>query len=237
MSRRSGVLTSVCAAAVLVAGGLAGCSSGGGSAAAPASAATSAQASASAPASPSAPASAPASAGTASAPAGTTWVQAKSTGLRFAVPDDWKVFDATAVTEGKNKAMVTELTRMYQVDEKQLAQMFGQMDVMVMGPVENRFAPNVNVVPNGLSTLPAASDLAAELEKLGATTGTPRDVNTALGPAILVPYELSSGGNQVKGRSIVVEGPNGFATVTVSHITDKGADAVTSSVLTSISTG
>lgn len=224
MSRRTGVLTSVCAAAVLVAGGLAGCSSGGGSAAAPASAATSAPASASAPASP-------------SAPAGTTWVQAKSSGLRFAVPDDWKVFDATAVTEGKNTAMVTELTRMYQVDEKQLAQMFGQMDVMVMGPVENRFAPNVNVVPNGLSTLPAASDLAAELEKLGATTGTPRDVSTALGPAILVPYELSSGGNQVKGRSIVVEGPNGFATVTVSHITDKGADAVTSSVLTSISTG
>ncbi|MFL6151799.1 MAG: hypothetical protein ACJ72B_05390 [Ornithinibacter sp.] len=233
MSRRTGVLTSVCAAAVLVAGGLAGCSSGGGSAAAPASAATSAQASASAPA----PTSTPASAGTASAPAGTTWVQAKSSGLRFAVPDDWKVFDATAVTEGKNTAMVTELTRMYQVDEKQLAQMFGQMDVMVMGPVENRFAPNVNVVPNGLSTLPAASDLAAELEKLGATTGTPRDVSTALGPAILVPYELSSGGNQVKGRSIVVEGPNGFATVTVSHITDKGADAVTSSVLTSISTG
>ncbi len=164
-------------------------------------------------------------------------MQAETSGLRFAVPKDWKVFDATAITEGKDKAMVKELTQMYQVDESQLAQMFGQMDLMVLGPVENRFAPNVNVVANGLTTLPPAGDLAAVLGKLGATTGTPRDVTTALGPAILVPYDLSSGGNQVQGRSIVLEGPNGFATVTVSHITDEGADAVTASVLESISAG
>ena len=237
MRRRTGVLTSVGAAAVLAAGGLAGCSGGGGGAAGAARTATSAQASASTSISPSASASSSPSTGVASAPAGTTRVQAKKSGLRFAVPEDWTVFDATAITQGKDPAMVKELTRMYQVDEEQLAQMFGQMDVMVTGPVEKRFAPNVNVVPNGLTTLPAAGDLAAELEKLGATTGTPRDVTTVLGPAILVPYEMSSGGNQVKGRSIVLEGPNGFATVTVSHITDKGADAVTTSVLESISAG
>ncbi len=222
---------SACAAAVLVAGGLAGCSGGGGATAGAASAATSTKASPS----PSASASAGAGAASASAPAGTTWVQAKTSGLRFAVPDDWTVFDATAITEGKDKAMIKELTRMYQVDESQLAQMFGQMDVMVLGPVESKFAPNVNVVPNGLTKLPPATDLAAELGKLGATTGTPKDVTTALGPAILVPYDLTSGPNKVKGRSIVLEGPNGFVTVTVSHITDKGADAVTSSVLDTIS--
>jgi hypothetical protein len=164
-------------------------------------------------------------------------VQAKTSGVRFAAPEDWKVFDATAITEGKDKALVKALTQMYQVDESQLAQMFSQMDVMVMGPVESKFAPNVNVVPNGLTKLPPASDLAAELGKLGAKTGTPRDLTTALGPAILVPYELTSGTNKVKGRSIVLKGPKGFVTVTVSHITDKGADAVTSSVLDTISAG
>ena len=219
---------SACAAAVLVAG-CSGGSGGAAGAASAASAATSTQASPSP--------SASASAGAAAAPAGTTWAQAKTSGLRFAVPEDWDVFDATAITEGKDKAMIKELTRMYQVDEGQLAQMFGQMDVMVLGPVESKFAPNVNVVPNGLTKLPPASDLAAELGKLGATTGTPKDVTTALGPGILVPYDLTSGPNKVKGRSIVLEGPNGFVTVTVSHITDKGADAVTSSVLDTISAG
>jgi hypothetical protein len=229
MSRRTGVLTSVCAAAVLVAGGLSGCGGGGGDAAASPAVSSGASASASAPASP--------SAGAASAPAGTTWAQAKTSGLRFAVPEDWKVFDATAVTEGKDKELVKELTQTYGVDESALADIFGSMDLMVVGPIEQKFAPNVNVVPNDLTKLPTATDLAAQLDKAGATTGTPRDETTPLGPAIVVPYELTSGGNTVKGRSIVLEGPNGFVTVTVSHISDEGADAVAKSVLSTISAG
>ena len=41
----------------------------------------------------------------------------------------------------------------------QLAQVFGQLDLMVVGPPEQEFAPNVNVVANGLTELPAANDL------------------------------------------------------------------------------
>ena len=224
MRRRTGVLTSVCAAALLVAGGLAGC--GGGGEDAVASSAASSGASASASASP--------SAGAASAPAGTKLVEGPDTGVRFALPDDWKVFDAKAISSGKDKALIKELEKTFSMNADQLAQVFGQLDLMVVGPPEQEFAPNVNIVANGLTTLPAASDLATQLEKLGAKTGTPRDETTPLGPAIVVPYTLSSGGHEVQGRSIVLEGPEGFVTVTVSHITEKGADAVTATVLKTI---
>ncbi len=154
--------------------------------------------------------------------------------MRFALPDDWKVFDPEAISSGKDKALLKELEKTFSMNADELAQVFGQLDLMVVGPPEQEFAPNVNVVANGLTALPAASDLATQLGKLGAKTGTPRDETTPLGPAIVVPYTLESGGHEVRGRSIVLEGPDGFVTVTVSHITEKGADAVTSSVLETI---
>ena len=223
-------ITSVCAAGVLVAGGLAGCGGGSGSdgAAAPSGSASSAPSSATPTGSASPSQNAP------TAPAGSTFVDGPGTEVRFALPDDWKVFDAEAISSGKDKALLEELEKTFSMNADELAQVFGQLDLMVVGPPEQEFAPNVNVVANGLTTLPAASDLATQLGKLGAKTGTPRDETTPLGPAIVVPYTLASGGHEVRGRSIVLEGPDGFVTVTVSHITDKGADAVTSTVLKTI---
>ncbi len=94
--------------------------------------------------------------------------------MRFALPGDWKVFDAEAISSGKDKALTQELEKTFSMNADQLAQVFGQLDLMVVGPPEQEFAPNVNVVANG------------------------------------------------------------FVTVTVSHITEKGADAVTSTVLKTI---
>ncbi len=154
--------------------------------------------------------------------------------MRFALPDDWKVFDPEAISSGKDKALLKELEKTFSMNADELAQVFGQLDLMVVGPPEQEFAPNVNVVANGLTALPAASDLATQLGKLGAKTGTPRDETTPLGPGDRGALHLESGGHEVQGRSIVLEGPDGFVTVTVSHITEKGADAVTSSVLETI---
>lgn len=225
MRRTVRLLTTVSTAAVLVAGGLAGCSGGSGSDAGTSASGGGATASG-APASP--------SAGPATAPAGTAFVETRTSGLKFALPQDWQVFDAKKITEGGDKALVKELAQTYNVTESQLTQIFGQMDLMVVGPTEKRFAPNVNVVANALTALPAASDLAAELGKVGAKTGTPRDATTPLGPAIVVPYSLTSGSNEVKGRSIVFKGPKGFVTVTVSHVDDARADQLASMILSTV---
>jgi hypothetical protein len=121
------------------------------------------------------------------------------------------------------------------VTQEQFAQSLAGMDLMVMGPMDGTFAPNVNVVPNVLSELPPAANLASELSSVGATPGTPSDETTPLGPAILVPYSLTNGQLDVTGRSIVVGGPDGFVTITVSHVDDKKADAVADTLLSTLS--
>jgi hypothetical protein len=222
---------SVAVAALLVAGGAAGCSGGGdGGASTPASGgASSGTAGTASGASPS-PTASPVE-----APAGTTFVEAKGSGLRFAVPETWKVLDPSTLATDPESALAKSLEKTYGVSADQLSKVFGAMDLMVMGPPKTSFAPNVNVVPNPLTSLPKATDLAAELDKIGATTGTPRDATTPLGPAIVVPYELQSGANLVKGRSIVLKGPNGYVTITVSDVDAKTADAVTDDILATAS--
>lgn len=222
---------SVSVAAVLVAGGVTGCSGGGdGGASTPASGAASSGTAGTASGGAASPATSPVE-----TPAGTTFVEAKDSRLRFAVPEDWSVLDPSTLSTDPDSAIAKELEKTYQLSAEQLSQVFGQMQLMVVGPAEKSFAPNVNVVPNPLTALPPATDLAAELDKVGAKSGTPRDATTPLGPAIVVPYELQSGKNLVKGRSIVLEGPEGFVTITVSHITDEGADAVTANILSTAS--
>ena len=218
------VLTSVSAAVVLAAGGLAGCSGGDDPDAAAPSVSSSAASSAS-----------PSAAAPVVLPSGSEWATAADSGLRFAVPDTWEPIDAAALASGESNAAVDQLLETMGVTREEFVQSMAGMELMVMGPAESNFAPNVNVVPNALSELPPAENLASELSSIGATTGTPSDETTPLGPAILVPYSLQSGELDIKGRSIVTGGPNGFVTITVSHVDDKAADAVAATLLETLS--
>ena len=226
MSRPIRVLTSVSAAVVLAAGGLAGCSGGDDPDAAAPSGSTGAASSATASPSPVA---------SVALPAGSEWATAADSGLRFAVPDTWEPIDAAALAAGESNAAVDQLLETMGVTQEEFVQSMAGMELMVMGPAESNFAPNVNVVPNALSELPPAENLASELSSIGATTGTPSDETTPLGPAILVPYSLKSGELDIKGRSIVTGGPNGFVTITVSHVDDQAADAVAATLLETLS--
>lgn len=226
MSRPLRVLTSVSAAVVLAVGGLAGCSGGDDPDAASPSGSTSAAGSA---------AVSPSAAASVALPAGSEWATAADSGLRFAVPDTWEPIDAQSLASGESNASVDQLLETMGVTREEFVQSMAGMELMVMGPAESNFAPNVNVVPNALSELPPATNLASELGSIGATTGTPSDETTPLGPAIYVPYSLKSGELDIKGRSIVVGGPNGFVTITVSHVDDQAADAVAATVLSTLS--
>ena len=225
MRRPMRILTSVSAAALVAVGGLAGCTGSDDPVATASGAASSAS---SAPASPSPAASV-------ELPSGSQWATATDSGLRFAVPDTWEPIDAEALASGGSNASVDQLLETMGVTREEFVASMQGMELMVMGPVESRFAPNVNVVPNALSELPPASNLASELGSIGATTGTPSDETTPLGPAILVPYSLTSNELDIKGRSIVVGGPNGFVTITVSHVDDEKADAVADTLLSTLS--
>lgn len=168
-------------------------------------------------------------------PAASVWATAADSGLRFAVPETWEPIDAETLTSGGSNAAVDQLLETMGVTREEFVASIQGMELMVMGPVESNFAPNVNVVPNALTELPPATNLASELTSIGATAGTPSEETTALGPAILVPYSLMSGELDIKGRSIVVGGPNGFVTITVSHVDDKAADAVAATLLSTLS--
>ena len=226
MRRPPRALTSVSVVAVLVAGGVTGCSGGDGGGGTASSAAASGGASVTASSASAVP--------SAEAPQGTSWVETKASGLRFAVPEDWTVFDTASLTQNRDEALIKELTETFDMTEEQLAQTFEQMDLMVVGPPQDDFAPNVNVVRNLLTALPAGSAMAAELESVGATVGTPSEETTPLGPAVVVPYSLTSGSTDIKGRSVVVEGPDGFVTLSISHVSEDLADDVTSTILSTI---
>ncbi len=221
------VLVSASAAALVGLGALTGCSGGDTPAqeSGTTTSSTSPTGEATASASPS---------GSVELPADSRWVTATESGLRFAVPDDWTSIDAEKVLAGESNPSVDQLLKAMGVTQEQFAQGLKGMDLMVIGPVDGNFAPNVNVVPNVLSVLPPAANLAAELSSVGATPGTPSDETTPLGPATLVPYSLTNGQLDIKGRSIVVGGPNGFVTITVSHVDDKAADAVADTLLSTL---
>ena len=93
---------------------------------------------------------------------------ATKSGLRFAVPDDWASIDAEKVLAGESNPGVDQLLETMGVTQEQFAQSLAGMDLMVMGPMDGTFAPNVNVVPNVLSELPPAANLASELSSVGA---------------------------------------------------------------------
>ncbi len=217
---RARVLASVSVAVVLGATGLSACGSG-----TPDAGGTSAAASATASASAS-----PSPAST-DAPDGMTWAESQRAGMKFAVPEDWTVIDPKTLFEKGDKKAIADAAAAMNVTSDQLQQAAGQIDLMVFGTAENGFSPNVNVVPNGLKSLPSADALAAELKTIEADPGEGSEVTTPLGKAVLMPYTLQVGSTKVQGRSIVVGGPNGFATITVSHTSADGADEVTQSVL------
>ena len=223
------VLVSASAAALVGLGALTGCS--GGDTPAQESGTTTSSTS---PAGEATASASPSAAGSVELPADSRWVTATKSGLRFAVPDDWASIDAEKVLAGESNPGVDQLLETMGVTQEQFAQSLAGMDLMVMGPMDGTFAPNVNVVPNVLSELPPAANLASELSSVGATPGTPSDETTPLGPATLVPYSLTNGQLDIKGRSIVVGGPNGFVTITVSHVDDKAADAVADTLLSTL---
>ena len=220
------VLVSASAAALVGLGALTGCS--GGDAPAAESGTTSSSGSTTG------EATASASATAVGLPADSTWATAPRSGLRFAVPDTWTPVSAETLAGSADSDSVKALLESMQVTKEELLASMAGMDVLVMGPAEKNFGPNVNAVPNSLTELPPSNSFAAELTKLGATTGTPREVSTALGPAIVVPYTLPNGDTTIVGRSIVVGGPNGFVTITVSHVDNKAADAVADTLLSTL---
>lgn len=221
------VLVSGSAAALVGLGALTGCS--GGDTPSPESGTTTSSASSTG------EATASASPTAVALPAKSAWATAPRSSLKFAVPVTWTPVSTELLESGADSDAVKALLETMNVSREQFLASMAGMDVIVMGPAEKNFGPNVNVVPNSLTELPSGSSFGAELTQLGATIGTPREVTSALGPAVLVPYTLPSGATTIVGRSIVVGGPNGYVTITVSHVDEQAADAVADTLLSTLS--
>lgn len=167
-------------------------------------------------------------------PEGSQWAESSTQGIRFAVPDTWKTVDATKTIAAGDEAAIESAASDMGLTADQLRQAAESIDIIIMGPVVDQFAPNVNVVPNTLSALPPLASLKAEAESVGAVVGEGSTIATPLGDAIVLPYVLELEAAAVQGRAIVAPVAGGFTSITVSHVTEEEADALTEQILTTL---
>ena len=120
------------------------------------------------------------------------------------------------------------------VTADQLQALAEQLEVIVFGPTVDRFAVNINAIGQPGTTLPTARVASAQLEQLGGKVGTPVAGSTALGKSLVVPYSLKLPSGTVQGRSILLETPDGIATITVSHVAEAEADKLTTAILDNV---
>ena len=178
----------------------------------------------------------PSPTGTPKPPSGTSWVDAPTTGVRFPVPQGWKALPFRELLDSGDKAAIAEAAETMGVTEDQLDALAEQIEVIAFGPTVKEFAVNVNAVPQPGSAMPSAEEASSQLEQIGGTIGTPVTGTTDFGTSLVVPYTLKVKDVTVQGRSILLETPDGVATLTVSHVSQAEADTLTKSILDNVST-
>ena len=178
----------------------------------------------------------PSPTGTPKPPSGTSWVDAPTTGVRFPVPQGWKALPFRELLDSGDKAAIAEAAETMGVTEDQLDALAEQIEVIAFGPTVKEFAVNVNAVPQPGSAMPSAEEASSQLEQIGGTIGTPVTGTTDFGKSLVVPYTLKVKDVTVQGRSILLETPDGVATLTVSHVSQAEADTLTKSILDNVST-
>ena len=222
---RSFVTTTTAAATAAVAAlALSGC---GGS---PSTDAGSASSSATA----SATASASASPTEAALPAGSQWVEAPKSGIRFPVPDDWKEISFREVLDSGDKDAIEEAAKSMGVTPEQLETVADQIEVMAFGPAVKGFAVNINAVPQPNTAMPSAAEATSQMQQIGGKVGKAKEGTTSLGKSLVVPYTLKVQDRTVQGRTLLIETDDGVATLTVSHVSADEADKLAKAILDNV---
>ncbi len=225
----------VAPAVCVVLAGLGGCSLAGGASSSAGDASVSAgpgrTATAPAP-SPSPGPSSPRPAGP--APAGTTWVHAEGSSVRFVVPTGWTVLPmAEALDRGDPEALAALAKRM-NVPVSQVKAAARAVDLAVFGPEHAGFAPNVTVQRLPLAEVPGEAQLRMILGIVGARVDSVEDVTTPLGAGRLSRYGLEVGSTKAVGRLLAVAGPEGVVLVTATALDRAQAEVVVALVRSSI---
>ena len=178
----------------------------------------------------------PSSTATPELPAGSMWIEAPKTGIRFPVPDDWRTISFQEVLDSGDTQAMDDAARTMGVTTDQLKELAKQIEVIVFGPTIGKFAVNINAIGQPGTKLPTAKLAGAQLEKLGGKVGTAVSGTTAFGKSLVVPYSLKLPAATIQGRSILLETPDGIATLTVSHVSEAEADKLAKAILDNVAT-
>ena len=178
----------------------------------------------------------PSPTGAAELPSGSMWIEAPKAGIRFPVPDDWRTMSFQEVLDSGDTKAMDEAAKAMGVTPDQLQALAEQIEVIVFGPTVDGFAVNINAIGQPGTTLPTARVASAQLEKAGGKVGTPVAGTTAFGKSLVVPYSLKLPTGTIQGRSILLETPDGIATLTVSHASKAEADKLTKAILDNVAT-
>ena len=171
-----------------------------------------------------------------SAPAGTVYISADRAGLRFAVPEDWKVLDLADVLASGDPKALQELADRMNLPVSQIEAAARTTDVAAFGAPVQDFAPNVNVQTVPLAEVPSETQLRLGMEMVGATVDSVEDVETALGTARVSSYSLPVNGTTVTGHQLGVKAPDGVAMITISDLSADRADVLLAMIEASLRT-
>jgi hypothetical protein len=174
--------------------------------------------------------------GTPDLPSGSMWIEAPKTGIRFPVPDDWRTISFQEVLDSGDTKAMDDAAKKLGVTIDQLKQLAKQIEVIVFGPTIDKFAVNINAIGQPGLKMPTAQQAGDQLEKLGGKVGTPVSGTTSFGKSLVVPYSLDVPAGTIQGRSILLETPDGVATLTVSHVSKTEADKLTKAILDNVAT-
>lgn len=142
--------------------------------------------------------------------------------IQFELPDDYDEFDADDLAGKKLDEVMQEefADNLGEEGAAQMAQLASQAELFAFDDeAVDGFLANVNVlIPGELDELPTESQVELEFRSIGAEVTGTEEVETALGDALLVEYDLKAQGRTIQGTGLLLIVDGELVNITASSL-------------------
>jgi hypothetical protein len=142
--------------------------------------------------------------------------------IQFELPEDYDEFDADDLAGKKLDEVMQEefADNLGEEGAAQMAQLASQAELFAFDDeAVDGFLANVNVlIPGELDELPTESQVELEFRSIGAEVTGTEEVETALGDALLVEYDLKAQGRTIQGTGLLLIVDGELVNITASSL-------------------
>lgn len=161
-------------------------------------------------------------------PAGLKWVELRTQGVKFAVPESWTEVDPAVLNQlgEKDKQAFKQMADAAGVPiDEYIASAAKSSLRFVAAPPVNGFSDNINVVAIPFKGVPSASMVEPQLKAFGATIDSSTTTTVPYGKVLIVKYTLTTADRFVSHRLFAVgTGETGLA-FSITSASSSNADA------------